>query len=94
MLKDKEYLLKERQRFAFNLRQLKKMTVNIIYFDESTFNTFSVQRRAWGLHDEAYQVTPKKRVSTAIYCALGNCFDRPVIQFYDRSNADAVVDFW
>ena len=54
VLKDQDYLTKERQRFAFNLRHLKRTKCNLIYFDESSYNTYAVLGRAWGQHCEAY----------------------------------------
>ena len=29
-----------------------------------------------------------------MYVALGNCFKKPIVKFYDKSNKDSVVNFW
>ena len=81
----------DRKVFARLLANIVATDKPLIYMDESSFNSFMIQRRSWAVkyHPNRHPIAPHYHSTTA-FGAIGNCLVQPVYMTADSTN---IVDF-
>lgn len=66
-------------------------SLDIIYCDESSFNSFAYQRKSWSFkyHPQKHPIS-KRYFSVTAYGAIGTCLTEPTYMLADSTN---IIDF-